>query len=117
MSRRFEAYLAGSVMFLLGIILFLFLVGVVAAAQLPALFLVGVGVIFSIMAVLKVKAPGSFEMSPRTTLGYGVLAMVIGVLWIAVSIQTTLAGYILAVVLIFFGLVFLAYTRIQRSST
>ncbi len=81
----------------------------------PALFMIGIGVIFSVMAVLKSKAPASYEMTPRTTLAYGVLAIVIGVLWVSLSIQAPFAGYILAGVLIFFGLVFLAYTKIKSA--
>jgi O-antigen ligase len=55
-------------------------------------------------------------MSPRTTLAYGVVAMLIGLLWVLVSLATILAGYVLAVALIFFGIVFLAYTRIRPKS-
>ena len=115
-SRRFETYLVGSVMLLLGLILISYLAGFVAGNQTPALFLIGVGVIFSIMAVMKTKVRGSYEMSPRTTLAYGALALVIGVLWVSVSVQAVLAGYALAAMLVFFGLVFLAYTRFKRPS-
>jgi hypothetical protein len=103
-------------MLLLGLILISYLIGLLAANQIPALFLVGVGVIFSMMAVMKTKVPGSYGMSPRTTLAYGALALVIGVLWISVSVQAVLAAYALAAMLVFFGLVFLAYSRIKRAS-
>ena len=103
-------------MLLIGFLVLLFLLGLVGWAQLPAFFLIGVGVIFSLMAVLKSRAPAGYEMSPRTTLAYGVLAIFIGVLWVALSIQAAFAGYVLAVVLIFFGIVFLAYTRIKPTS-
>jgi hypothetical protein len=116
-GRRFETYLIGSVMVLLGLILVVYLFGFVAGSQTPPLFLIGVGAIFSVMAVLKARAPAPYEMPPKTTLSYGVLALVIGVLWISVSIQAVLAAYLLASMLVFFGLVFLAYTRIKRSSS
>ena len=116
MERRFETYLAGSKKLLIGMLLIVFLMGVVGAGFLPALFLIGVGVIFSVMAVLKARAPVLHEMSARTTLAYGVLAIIIGVLWVTLSVQVATAGYLLAVLLVFFGLVFLAYTRIKPTS-
>jgi hypothetical protein len=103
-------------MLLLGLILISYLIGLVLPSQIPALFLIGVGVIFSIMAVMKTKVSGSYEMSPKTTLAYGVLALVIGVLWISVSVHPVLAVYAFAAMLVFFGVVFLAYTRIKRPS-
>jgi cytochrome c biogenesis protein CcdA len=108
-SRRFEAYLAGSLMLLLGLLLIALLVGLVALGLLPPLFLIGVGIIFSVMAVLKASAPVQYQMAARTTLAYGLLGITIGILWIALAVQTATAGYILAVLLILFGLVFLAY--------
>ena len=116
MARRFETYLVGAIMLLIGLLLIVFLMGVVGAGFLPALFLIGVGVIFSMMAVLKVRAPVLHEMSARTTLAYGVLAIIIGVLWVALSVQAVTAGYLLAVLLVFFGLVFLVFTRIRPTS-
>jgi len=99
---------------LLGLILAAYLSGVSTPQQLPAIFLAGVGVVFCVMAILKVKAPaGKFEMSPRVTLAYGVLALVIGVLWLAVSLEPQVAEYLLVLLLVFFGLVFLAYTRLK----
>lgn len=115
-TRRFETYLAGSVLILAGFLLVFFRLGSVASTQLPAVFLIGIGIIFSFMAVLKSRAPAAYEMSPRTTLAYGVLAAVIGVLWVSLSIQAALAGYLLAALLIFFGIVFLAYKRIKPAS-
>lgn len=103
-------------MLLLGIILIAFLTGIVGAGYLAPLLLVGVGVIFSLMAVLKASAPAPYEMSARTTLAYGLIAVIIGVLWVGLSVQMTLAGYILAGLLIFFGLLFLAYTRTKPAS-
>jgi len=113
-ARRFEPYLAGSVLALLGLILAGYLSGFSTPRQIPAIFLAGVGVIFCFMAVLKSKVPaGKFEMSPKTTLAYGVLALIIGVLWLVVSLQAQIAEYLLALLLVFFGLVFLAYTRLK----
>ena len=116
-SHRFEAYLAGSLLLLLGLLLLMFLGGLVVIGQLPALFLLGIGVIFVVMALLKSRAPATYEMPAKATLAYGIVALVIGVLWLTISIQATLAGYILAAVLIFFGLIFLTYTRIRRPSS
>jgi len=113
-ARRFETYLAGAVLVLLGVILLGYLTGFSSPRQIPALFLAGVGVIFCLLAILKRKVPGKkYEMSPRTTLAYGVLALVIGVLWFSVSLQPAVAEYLLGLLLVFFGLVFLAYTRLK----
>jgi hypothetical protein len=113
-ARRFEPYLAGSVLVLLGLILLSYLSGLNSPRQIPALLLAGVGVIFCLLAILKRRAPGpKYEMSARTTLAYGVLALVIGVLWFSVSLQAQLAEYLLGLLLVFFGLVFLAYVRLK----
>lgn len=113
-ARRFERYLAGSILILLGLILIGYLTGLNSPRQVPALFLAGVGVIFCILAILKSRAPGGkYEMSARTTLAYGVLALVIGVLWLVVSLQAQIAEYLLALLLVFFGLIFLAYVRLK----
>ena len=116
MARRFETYLVGTVMLLIGLVLIVFLVGVVAAGFLPALLLIGFGVILSVLAVLKGRVPVRYEMSARTTLTYGVLVVIIGVLWVTLYVQLVIAGYLLAVLLVFFGLIFLAYTRIKPAS-
>lgn len=114
MARRFETYLAGSVLLLLGLVLLSYLSGVNSPRQIPATFLAGVGVIFCLLAILKRKAPGpKYEMSARTTMVYGVLALVIGVLWFSVSLQPQVAEYMLGLLLVFFGLVFLAYVRLK----
>jgi hypothetical protein len=113
-ARRFESYLAGSVLVLLGLILLGYLSGLNSPRQIPALFLAGVGVIFCLLSILKRKAPGEkYEMSARATLAYGVLALVIGVLWFTVSLQAQITEYLLALLLVFFGLVFLAYTKLK----
>jgi len=113
-ARRFERYLGGSILILLGVILLAYLSGSASPRQIPPLFLAGVGVIFCLLAILKMKSRGEkYEMSPRTTLAYGLLALVIGVLWLLVSLQMQMAEYLLAFLLVFFGLVFLAYVRLK----
>jgi hypothetical protein len=104
-------------MLLLGLLLLAFLGGLVVVGQLPALFLTGIGVIFLTMALLKSRAPATNEMPAKATLAYGTIAFTLGVLWLALSVQAVLAGYVLAVVLIFFGLIFLTYTRIRGPSS
>ena len=111
MSRGFERYLAGSVLLVVALVLLSNLLGLSTPKQVPGLLLVGVGVIFCILALLKLKAPSKYEMSARTTFWYGVLSLAIGVLWITLSIQTVIAEYLLVLILIFFGLMFLAYSR------
>jgi len=114
-GRRFDTYLAGSFMLLLGLLLAAYLLGLISASRIAPLTLVGVGVIFSILAVMKSKSPAKYEMTPRVTLAYGILAVVIGTVWIAGSVEIALAGYVLAAALIFFGLLFIAYTRLRPS--
>ena len=112
-ARRFERYLAGSVLLLLGLVLLGYLAGLNSPRQIPAIFLAGVGAIFCLLAIFKAKTPAKYEMSARTTLAYGVLSLIIGVLWYSVSLQAGIAEYLLALLLVFFGLVFLAYTRFK----
>ncbi len=100
-------------MLLLGILLLTLVANYISVYLLPALFLVGLGVIFLVMALLKSQSRGTYEFSPRTTLAYGVILFIIGILWTSLSLQTMFAGYILAAALIFFGLIFLAYTRVK----
>ena len=112
-ARRFEPYLAGSVMFLLGLVLVGYLAGPSLPKQVPFLFLAGVGIIFCVLAIFKSRTPAKYEMSARITLAYGLLSLIIGVLWLSVSLQVEIAEYLLALLLVFFGLVFLAYTRLK----
>ena len=112
-ARRFEPYLAGSVMVLLGLILVGYLAGFSSPKQIPSLFLAGVGIIFCVLSVFKARTPAKYEMSARTTLAYGLLSLIIGVLWVSVSLQAEIAEYLLALLLVFFGLIFLAYTRLK----
>ena len=100
-------------MLVIGLVLLGYFLGFNTLREVPALFLVGVGAIFCVEAVLKVKAPVKYEMSARTTFWYGVLALAIGVLWFSLSLQTIITEYLLVLIFIFFGLVFLAYTRLR----
>ena len=69
-ARRFETYLAGSVLLLLGLILLGYLSGFNSPRQIPAIFIAGVGVIFTLLAIFKARSPRQkYEMSPRTTFG------------------------------------------------
>jgi prolipoprotein diacylglyceryltransferase len=104
-------------MLLIGILIVALLVGLVAPNFLLALFLIGIGMIFSVMALMKSRAPATYELSPRTTLAYGIIAIIIGLLWVSLYVQAAVAGYVLAAALIFFGLVFLVYTRFKHTST
>jgi len=112
-GRRFEPYLAGSIMVLLGLVLVGYLAGLSSPKQIPSLFLAGVGIIFCLLAIFKVRTPAKYEMSARTTFAYGLLSLIIGVLWLSVSLQAEMAEYLLALLLVFFGLIFLAYTRLK----
>ncbi len=100
-------------MLLLGLLLVAYLLGILPIGQFPALFLVGVGIIFCLMAVLKSRALAKYEMSPRVTLGYGTLAVIIGALWFSLSVQAAIALYLLALFLVFFGVIFLAYSKLR----
>jgi len=111
--QRFKTYIAGTIMLLLGFLLLAFLLGYASLGLLPSLFLTGLGVIFLIMALLKTQTPREYEMSSRATLAYGVIFFISGILWMTLSFQVALAGYLLAAALIFFGLIFLAYTRVK----
>jgi hypothetical protein len=103
--------LAGAVMVLVGLLLLLFLLGEIAFINIIPLSLVGIGVILTAVAVAKFKGTGSeYAMPPKAYLGYGVLAIVTGGLWLAVSIQVILAEFVLAGILILFGVVFLLYS-------
>jgi apolipoprotein N-acyltransferase len=100
-------------MVLIGLVLVGYLVGLSSPRQIPSLFLAGVGVMFCLLAIFKARTPAKYEMSARTTLAYGLLSLIIGVLWLSVSLQAEIAEYLLALMLVFFGLVFLAFTRLK----
>ena len=103
-------------MLLVGLLLLLYLLGVIAILNLPPLFLIGVGVVFLSIALVKFRSQGSeYEMPPKAYVGYGVVALVIGGLWLSLSIQFLFAEYLLAGLLIFFGVVFILYSGMRRS--
>jgi apolipoprotein N-acyltransferase len=67
----------------------------------------GIGLIFTLLGLSTIKEPGVY---PKAYVGYGVLAMIIGVVWISLSIWTILiAAFALAGALIVFGVLFLLY--------
>jgi len=102
-------------MLLVGLLLILYLLGQIAILNILPLFLIGVGIIFSIVAFVKSKGPRSqYEMPPKVYLTYSVVAIVIGGLWLSVSIQLIFAEFVLAGMLIFFGLVFILYSATRR---
>ncbi len=102
-------------MMLVGLLLFLFLLGEIAIVNIIPLFLVGIGVVLTALALAKYKGTGSqFEMTPKAYLGYGVLAVVVGGLWLALSIQLMVAEFVLAGVLVLAGAVFLLYSLRKR---
>lgn len=76
------------------------------------LFLIGIGVIFTLLGLVTLGEPKAddartFLMLPRAYLVYGVLAIVIGVIWLSWPIQ--MIWHVLAGLLILFGVVFLIY--------
>ena len=114
-SRQHEFSIAGAVMLLVGLLLILYLLGMIVIFSVLPLFLLGVGVIFLAVACLKFRCPRSgYEMPPKAYLWYGVVAMVIGGLWLSLSIQLILAEFVLAGVLILFGAVFILYSARRR---
>jgi uncharacterized membrane protein YesL len=114
-AHRFETFLAGSLLLLFGLLLLTYLGGVVALWELLPLFLTGLGVILFVMALWKARVPVAYEMPAKATLAYGVIVFLVGVLWLVLSVQVVIAAYILAIALIFFGLIFLAFTKFRRS--
>jgi apolipoprotein N-acyltransferase len=114
-TRQHEVSLAGAVMLLVGLLLILYLLGQIPILDMLPLFLIGVGIIFSTIAFVKLKGPRSqYEMPPKVYLGYGVVAIVIGGLWLSASTQLIFAEFVLAGMLIFFGLVFILYSATRR---
>jgi len=107
-----EIALAGGTMLLVGGLLIFYLIGSIAVVNILPLFLVGIGVIFSLLGLITLREPRSddaraFLMLPRAYLLYGVLAIVIGAVWLSWPIQ--MIWYVLAGLLILFGVVFLMY--------
>jgi len=112
-GRHYEIALAGAVMVLVGSILFLYLLGGIAIVSILPAFLVGVGLIFTALGFVKL---GTHDPVGKMYLGYGVLAIAIGVIWFFWAIQLIVAEYVLAAVLILFGGVFLLYSTATNTS-
>ena len=114
-TRQHEISLAGAVMLLVGLLLILYLLGQIAILNILPLFLIGIGIIFSTVAFVKLRRPRSqYEMPPKVYLTYGAVAIVIGGLWLSASIQLIFAEFVSAGMLIFFGLVFIFYSATRR---
>ncbi len=108
---RWHELLAGAVMLLVGLLLVLFLLGEIAFVSIIPLFLVGIGLILTAAALTKFNVTRSqYEMPPRAYLGYGVLSIIVGGLWLALSIQFIVAEFLLAGMLILAGAGFLLYS-------
>jgi apolipoprotein N-acyltransferase len=114
-TQQHEISLAGAVMLLVGLLLILYLLGQITVLNILPLFLIGVGIIFSTIAFVKLRSPKSqYEMPPKAYLGYGLVAIVIGGLWLSASIQLMLAEIVLAGILILFGVGFILYSATRR---
>ena len=95
-------------MVLVGFLLLGYLVGAITPLSILPLFLVGIGIIFTLLGLSTLRETGVY---PKAYVGYGVLAIIIGVVWIFLSIWTSLiAAFALAGVLIVFGVIFLLYS-------
>jgi len=103
-------------MLLVGGLLIFYLIGNIAVVNILPLFLIGIGVIFALLGLVTLREPKaddarSFLMLPRAYLMYGVLAVLIGVVWLSWPIQ--MIWYVLAGLLILFGVVFLIYAGLN----
>lgn len=105
-------------MLLLGLILLWYLLGNLPITDVLPAFLTGVGVIFTALGLVTLREPRRDErigdkralmMLPRAYLLYGVLAIVIGLVWVSWPIQTLFLPFLLAGLLILFGCIFLIY--------
>jgi uncharacterized membrane protein HdeD (DUF308 family) len=112
-ARRWESYLVGSLLILVAFLLVIYLEAPSFRQNLPALFLLGFGIILVILAALKAIAPTQYEMPAVPTLVYGLLAIVIGALWIISPMREDAAIILLIVVLAISGAYFLARTRLK----
>ena len=111
-----EIALFGGTMLLVGGLLIFYLIGDIAVVNILPLFLMGIGVIFVLLGLITLREPKAedsraFLMLPRAYLVYGVLAVVIGVVWLSWPIQ--MIWYVLAGLLILFGVVFLIYAGLN----
>jgi hypothetical protein len=93
-----------------GLLLILYLLGQVPSPSILPLFLIGVGLIFSTMSIAKSGSTSRYGLPSRVILGYGVLAIIVGVLWMAFTVQIIVAEFVLAGILILFGAVFLIFS-------
>ena len=102
-------------MLLVGLILFLFLLGDIGFVNIIPLFLIGIGVILTTVGFAKFKEKKSqYAIPPKVYLGYGVLLIMVGGLWLAVSIRFIVAEFLLATVLVLAGLAFLWFSVAKR---
>ena len=111
-----EIALFGGTMLLVGGLLIFYLLGNIAVVNILPLFLIGIGTIFTLLGLVTLREPKAddaraFLMLPRAYLVYGVLAIVIGVVWLSWPIQ--MIWYVLAGLLILFGVVFLIYAGLN----
>ena len=105
--RHHEIAVGGGVMLLVGILLLGYLLGAITSLNILPVFLVGIGIIFTLLGLTTLGEPGVY---PKAYVGYGVLAIIIGVVWYSLSIWTILiAAFALAGALIVFGVLFLLY--------
>jgi hypothetical protein len=106
--RHHEIAVGGGLMLLVGFLLLGYLLGPVTPLNILPIFLVGIGVIFTLLGLSTHNEPGVY---PKAYVGYGVLAIVIGVVWFFLAIWTILiAAFSLAGALIVFGALFLLYS-------
>jgi hypothetical protein len=103
----------GSLLVLVAFLLVAYLEAASYRQYLPALFVLGIGIIFVVLAALKAIAPVESELPAVTTLAYGLIAIVIGALWISFPLRSDAAIILLAVILAILGAYFLARTRIK----
>jgi peptidoglycan/LPS O-acetylase OafA/YrhL len=111
-----EIALFGGTMLLVGGLLIFYLLGNIAVVNILPLFLMGIGAIFTLLGLVTLREPKAddtraFLMLPRAYLVYGVLAIVIGAVWLSWPIQ--MIWYVLAGLLILFGVVFLIYAGLN----
>jgi uncharacterized membrane protein HdeD (DUF308 family) len=107
LPRRYEIAVYGAIMVLVGFILLLYLLGGLAITSILPAFLVGVGLIFTALGFVRHSA---HDPVGKMYLGYGVLAVTIGVIWLFWAIQLVVAEFALAGALILFGGIFLLYS-------
>jgi hypothetical protein len=113
-----ETSLAGAIMLLVGGILLFYLLGNLPITDILPVFLIGIGAIFTVLGLFTLREPRqderiddlrAFIMLPRAYLLYGILAIMTGAVWIAWPIHLLFAQYLLAGLLILFGVIFLIY--------